>query len=155
MRPYVRLRTSGMSLVITLETTPALQAVTPAPACAHTLLTRPRPAAGVGFIPVTGGGPHDFARGRTTVTFPQVAFVLALAQGSVRLIEVSADVEPTEVALPDMPQDAASAAGRSSIADRAPVRRERPRCAADPRRRRTTGLDLPIGQFVPAARSHR
>jgi Bacterial archaeo-eukaryotic release factor family 11 len=52
-----------------------------------------------------------------------VAFVLALAQGSVRLIEVSADVEPTEVALPDMPQDAASAAGRSSIADRAPVRR--------------------------------
>jgi hypothetical protein len=58
-----------------------------------------------------------------TVTFPQVAFVLALAQGSVRLIEVTPDVEATEVKLPDMPQDAASAAGRSSIADRAPIRR--------------------------------
>ncbi|HEY2202270.1 MAG TPA: hypothetical protein VGH56_10280, partial [Solirubrobacteraceae bacterium] len=57
------------------------------------------------------------------VTFPQVALVLALAQGSVRLIEVSADVEPAEVRVPDMPRDAASAAGRSSLADRAPVRR--------------------------------
>jgi hypothetical protein len=57
------------------------------------------------------------------VTFPQVAFVLALAQGSVRLIEVSADAEPTEVRVPDLPRDAASAAGRSSLADRAPVRR--------------------------------
>ena len=34
------------------------------------------------------------------VTFPQVALVLAIAQGSVRLIEVSADVEPAEVAVP-------------------------------------------------------
>jgi Bacterial archaeo-eukaryotic release factor family 11 len=57
------------------------------------------------------------------VTFPQVALVLALAQGSVRLVEVSADVEPAEVSVPDMPRDAASAAGRSSLADRAPVRR--------------------------------
>jgi hypothetical protein len=58
-----------------------------------------------------------------TVTFPQVALVLALAQGSVRLVEVSADVEPAEVTVPDMPKDAASAAGRSSLADRAPIRR--------------------------------
>jgi hypothetical protein len=57
------------------------------------------------------------------VTFPQVALVLALAQGSVRLVEVSPDVEPSEVRLPDMPRDAASAAGKSSLADRAPVRR--------------------------------
>jgi hypothetical protein len=57
------------------------------------------------------------------VTFPQVALVLALAQGSVRLLEVSPDAEPAEVELPDMPSDAASAAGRSSLADRAPVRR--------------------------------
>ena len=57
------------------------------------------------------------------VTFPQVALVLALAQGSVRLVEVSADSEPAEVAVPDLPRDAASAAGRSSLADRAPVRR--------------------------------
>jgi hypothetical protein len=58
-----------------------------------------------------------------TLTFPQVAFVLALAQGSVRLIEVSPDLEPDVVRLPDMPEDAASAAGRSSISDKAPIRR--------------------------------
>jgi Bacterial archaeo-eukaryotic release factor family 11 len=57
------------------------------------------------------------------VTFPQVAFVLALAQNSVRVIEVSADDEPGEVRLPDLPSDAASAAGRSSLSDRAPTRR--------------------------------
>ena len=57
------------------------------------------------------------------VTFPQVAFVLALAQNSVRVIEVSADDEPAEVSVPDLPSDAASAAGRSSLADRAPTRR--------------------------------
>jgi hypothetical protein len=57
------------------------------------------------------------------VTFPQVALVLALAQGSVRLIEVSPDVAPTQVRVPDMPADAASAVGRSSLADRAPIRR--------------------------------
>lgn len=57
------------------------------------------------------------------VTFPQVALVLALAQGSVRLLEVSPDAEPGEVRLPDLPSDAASAARRASIADRAPVRR--------------------------------
>lgn len=57
------------------------------------------------------------------VTFPQVALVLALAQGSVRLIEVSPDVSPAQVSVPDLPLDAASAVGRSSLADRAPVRR--------------------------------
>ncbi|MGZ6579023.1 MAG: baeRF11 domain-containing protein, partial [Solirubrobacteraceae bacterium] len=39
------------------------------------------------------------------------------------MIEVSPDLEPTEVTLPDMPQDAASAAGRASLGDRAPIRR--------------------------------
>ena len=57
------------------------------------------------------------------ITFPHVALVLALAQGSVRLVEVAADAEPAKVAVPDLPRDAASAAGRSSLADRAPVRR--------------------------------
>jgi hypothetical protein len=57
------------------------------------------------------------------MTFPQAAFVLALSQNMVRLIEVTADDEPTEVRLPDMPQDAASFAGKASLADRAPVRR--------------------------------
>jgi release factor family 11 len=57
------------------------------------------------------------------VTFPQAAFVLALAHGSVRVIEVAADDPPSEVKLPDMPSDAASAAGSSSLADRSPTRR--------------------------------
>ncbi len=57
------------------------------------------------------------------VTFPQVAFVLALAQGSVRLVEVEPELAPAEVAVPDLPKDVASAAGRASITDRAPTRR--------------------------------
>ena len=53
-----------------------------------------------------------------TITFPQVALVLALAQGSVRVIEVAADIEPTQIDVPDLPSDAASAVGKASIADR-------------------------------------
>jgi len=40
------------------------------------------------------------------LTFPQAAFVLALAQGSVRLLEISADAPPTEVRIADLPHDA-------------------------------------------------
>jgi hypothetical protein len=54
------------------------------------------------------------------VTFPQAAFVLALAQGSVRLFEIAADVPPSEVAVSELPSDVASAAGKASITDRAP-----------------------------------
>ena len=57
------------------------------------------------------------------VTFPQTAFVLALAQGSVRLLETVPDAPPREVRVPDMPTDVASAVGKSSIKDRAPIRR--------------------------------
>ncbi|MDQ0383039.1 baeRF11 domain-containing protein [Amycolatopsis thermophila] len=57
------------------------------------------------------------------LTFPQAAFVLALAQGSVRLLEAVPDAPPREVRVPDMPSDVASAVGKSSIKDRAPVRR--------------------------------
>jgi hypothetical protein len=57
------------------------------------------------------------------LTFPQVALVLALAQGSVRVIEVAPDVEPGRVDVPDLPTDVASWAGKSSIRDRAPTRR--------------------------------
>jgi hypothetical protein len=57
------------------------------------------------------------------VTFPQAALVLALAQNSVRLVEITADTPPEELRIPDMPTDAASAVGKSSIADRGPVRR--------------------------------
>jgi hypothetical protein len=52
------------------------------------------------------------------VTFPQMALVLALAQGSVRLIEVTADAGPWGVRIDDLPTDVASAVGKSSIADR-------------------------------------
>jgi Bacterial archaeo-eukaryotic release factor family 11 len=57
------------------------------------------------------------------VTFPQTAFVLALAAGSVRLIEITREGPPFTVSVPDLPTDAASAAGKASIADRSPVRR--------------------------------
>lgn len=55
-----------------------------------------------------------------SVTFPQVAFVLALAQGSVRVIEVGPELEPSEVRVEDMPTDVASAVGKASITDRSP-----------------------------------
>jgi len=58
-----------------------------------------------------------------TLTFPHVAFVLALSQGSVRMIEVTPDLAPARIDVDDLPPDVASAAGKSSIADRAPVRR--------------------------------
>ena len=41
-----------------------------------------------------------------SVTFPQAAFVLALAQNSLRLIEVSPDSEPHEIEVPDLPENA-------------------------------------------------
>ena len=58
-----------------------------------------------------------------TVTFPQSAFVLALAEGSVRLLEVTPDLPTFAVRVPDLPSDAASAAGKASITDRSPARR--------------------------------
>ena len=55
-----------------------------------------------------------------SVTFPQTAFVLALAEGSVRLLEVTPDLPTFEIEVPDLPTDAASAAGKASITDRSP-----------------------------------
>jgi release factor family 11 len=52
------------------------------------------------------------------VTFPQVALVLALAQGSVRLVEVAPEVEPGTVDVPGLPSDVASSVGKASIRDR-------------------------------------
>jgi hypothetical protein len=54
------------------------------------------------------------------VTFPQAAFVLALSAGAVRLVEVTREGAPFTVDVPDLPTDAASAAGKASIADRSP-----------------------------------
>jgi len=49
--------------------------------------------------------------------------VLALAQGGVRLLETIPDAPPVPVRVPNMPSDVASAVGKASIKDRAPVRR--------------------------------
>ena len=57
------------------------------------------------------------------VTFPQAAFVLALAAGSVRLIQLTRDGPPSDVDVPGLPTDAANAAGKASIAGRSPSRR--------------------------------
>lgn len=55
-----------------------------------------------------------------SVTTPQAAFVLALAQNSARLVEVTADLPARVVKVDGMPTDAASAAGKASLKDRAP-----------------------------------
>jgi len=56
-------------------------------------------------------------------TVPQSAFVLALAQGSVRLVEVSSDMPAFTVPVDDMPTDVADSAGKSSILGRSPAGR--------------------------------
>jgi hypothetical protein len=53
-------------------------------------------------------------------TFRQTAYVLALAQGSARLLRIAADLPAEEVAVPGMPTDAESVVGRSSLGDRSP-----------------------------------
>ena len=57
------------------------------------------------------------------IDLSQAAFVLALAQGSVRVLEVVPDLAPQPVTVPGMPSDVASAVGKSSITDPAPARR--------------------------------
>ncbi len=54
------------------------------------------------------------------VTFPNTCFVLALAEGSVRVVQVSADLPAAVVKVDGMPKDAASAVGRSTVNDRSP-----------------------------------
>jgi hypothetical protein len=50
-----------------------------------------------------------------TVAFPNVAYVLALSEGAVRLVEVSAALPAVTVRIPDLPKDAASAVGRATV----------------------------------------
>lgn len=57
------------------------------------------------------------------VAFPQAALILALSQGSVRLVELVADAAPFDVTVPGLPVSAADAVGKASITDRAPARR--------------------------------
>lgn len=49
------------------------------------------------------------------VSVEQHAFVLALAENEVRLIEVFSDMAPAEIRVPDMPRDAASAVGTATV----------------------------------------
>lgn len=50
-----------------------------------------------------------------SVAFPQTALILALSENDVRLIEIFPDRPPSEVRVPEMPKDAAAAAGRASV----------------------------------------
>lgn len=52
-----------------------------------------------------------------TLTFAHVAFVLALAQGSVRVVEVTPDLDPVTLELEDLPSDVASAASARTVLD--------------------------------------
>ena len=54
------------------------------------------------------------------LTFPNAAFVLHLSENAARLIEVHPDLTPSEVKVPGMPRDAASAVHKSTLNDRAP-----------------------------------
>jgi hypothetical protein len=57
------------------------------------------------------------------ITFPHSAFVLALSENAVRLVEVFSDLPPVTVKVDGMPKDAASAAGKSTLNDRSHSRR--------------------------------
>lgn len=55
-----------------------------------------------------------------SVTFPNTAYVLALSENAIRVVEVAADLPPATVKLDDMPKDAAGSVGKASINDRSP-----------------------------------
>ncbi|WP_196257639.1 hypothetical protein [Pelagibacterium limicola] len=57
------------------------------------------------------------------ITFPHDAFVLALSENDVRLIEIFPDLPAQLVKVPNLPKDAASALHRSTINDRTAKRR--------------------------------
>lgn len=57
------------------------------------------------------------------ITFPHAAFVLALSENAVRLVEVFADLSPQEVAVPDLPRSAAEAASPEAGENRSSKRR--------------------------------
>lgn len=58
-----------------------------------------------------------------SVTFPNSGYVLALAEGSVRLLEISPDLPVANVHVPGLPKDAASALGKSSMGVKTQSRR--------------------------------
>ena len=58
-----------------------------------------------------------------SITFPNSAYILALSENAVRLLEVHPDLPASPVKVDRLPKDAASAAGKSTLNDRSPVRR--------------------------------
>lgn len=56
-------------------------------------------------------------------TFSNSAFVLAISENDVRLIEIFPDLPPQQVRVPDLPKDAASAVKVSSLNNRTSLRR--------------------------------
>ncbi|WP_244606631.1 hypothetical protein [Arsenicitalea aurantiaca] len=57
------------------------------------------------------------------ITFPHAAMVLHISENAVRLVEVFADLPAQEVRVPNLPKDAASAVGKSTLNDRSHSRR--------------------------------
>lgn len=57
------------------------------------------------------------------VTFPHAALILALSENAVRLVAFSSDSQAKQVKIPELPKDAASAVGKSTINDRSHSRR--------------------------------
>lgn len=55
-----------------------------------------------------------------SITFPHAAYVLAISENAVRLVEISSDLPATTVKVPDLPKDAASAVYKSTINERSP-----------------------------------
>ncbi len=57
------------------------------------------------------------------VSFPHEAFILALSEHGVRLIEVFSDMPPVKVKVPGLPKDAAHFHNKATLNDRSPVGR--------------------------------
>lgn len=53
------------------------------------------------------------------ITFPHVAFILALSENAVRLFEMNADLPAVEINVPELPKDVASSVGKSPRNERA------------------------------------
>lgn len=56
-------------------------------------------------------------------SFSHSAFVLALSENAVRLVEIYGDLPPEVIKVPGMPKDAASSVGKSTLNDRSASRR--------------------------------
>lgn len=54
------------------------------------------------------------------ITFSNSAFVLALSENAVRLVEIHAEMPAAQVKVDNLPKDAASALGKSTLNDRSP-----------------------------------